>query len=350
MEPEFLMKSTVRTLLLLAAALAFPEITHAQEEGDQLAANESNFEDVADEIEIQMRRYHFDAKLEQDPAYAVITARVRELARTAGNREAFVDGFNRLWRDGPFSHVRLSIARSSAEQTAAYLDNLQVGRDQVSLEWRDRIAVLRVNTMMGTDTIEAIDAAFKDIADGNARGLIIDLRENDGGAFAVRPLVSHIVDEPLDSGAFVSRRWTTVNQGYPVPELVATRPPWDGWSIRAFWADLQSQDFLRIQFTPQSPGFDGKVYVLTSHRTASAAELAADALAAQEGVTLVGESTAGEMLSQSIFDLPRGLQLALPVGDYVSFRSGRIEGRGVTPEIQVPAADALNVALEHLGG
>ncbi|MBK7902596.1 MAG: hypothetical protein IPJ97_06240 [Proteobacteria bacterium] len=41
---------------------------------------------------------------------------------------------------------------------------------------------------------------------------------------------------------------------------------------------------------------------------------------------VVGEQTAGQMLSQKPYDLTEGLQLYLPIADYVSIRAGRIEG------------------------
>jgi hypothetical protein len=36
-----------------------------------------------------------------------------------------------------------------------------------------------------------------------AERLIIDLRRNGGGAFAVVPLIAHLIDDPIDAGLFV---------------------------------------------------------------------------------------------------------------------------------------------------
>jgi C-terminal processing protease CtpA/Prc len=89
------------------------------------------------------------------------------------------------------------------------------------------------------------------------------------------------------------------------------------------------------------------VYVLTSERTASAAELATDALKGANRAIIIGENTAGEMLSQKIYDIPGGLQLSLPIADYYSAVNGRIEGVGIKPDIETDAADALDVALKR---
>jgi C-terminal processing protease CtpA/Prc len=97
------------------------------------------------------------------------------------------------------------------------------------------------------------------------------------------------------------------------------------------------------------PRFDGLVYALTSQQTASAAELAADALITSERAILIGEKTAGEMLSQKMYDLSQGFQLYLPIADYVSIRIGRVEGLGVTPNILVESEKALDKALALTG-
>jgi C-terminal processing protease CtpA/Prc len=260
-----------------------------------------------------------------------------------------VKEFNSAWRNGPFSHVSIQVARSSAADTATYLDTLRVGGNGARLSWMGDIAVLTVTTMMGLDTIEQIDAAYGEIAKKGARALIIDLRENDGGAFAGQPLVQHLLRAPLDAGAFVSQPWARATDRPPALDDVAGIEPWNGWSLTAFWRDVQENQITRIQFRPQPPIYDGPVYALVSKQTKSAAEMAADALLASGRVVLIGETTAGRMLSQKMYDMPQGFLLSLPVADYYSFHSGRIEGAGVVPPIQVDPKTALEVALQRAG-
>jgi C-terminal processing protease CtpA/Prc len=52
------------------------------------------------------------------------------------------------------------------------------------------------------------------------------------------------------------------------------------------------------------------------------------------------------MLSQSMFDVGDGFIVSLPVADYYSMANGRIEGAGVTVDIAVESAQALNVARQ----
>lgn len=329
--------------LLLTGCLASRQ-QHAEHTTPQAPNASHGLAAVATAINATMRANHYNPDALNDEAYRTIEAQTLALAHRAETREQFVSEFNALWRNGPFSHVRLSIAQASAEDTAAYLDQLRVGQG-ATLSWDGDIAVLTVQTMMGLDTIEQIDAAYAEIAARGARALVIDLRGNDGGAFAVRPLVGHVISEDLDAGAFVSQRWAAQMRRVPTRADIDNLQAWDGWSLRAFWRDVQSAPITRLRFEALAPHFAGPVYVLISARTASAAELAADALAASGRVTLIGERTQGQMLSQKPYDLPEGLQLYLPIADYYAFHSGRIEGAGVAPDIQLASDRAMDEAL-----
>jgi carboxyl-terminal processing protease len=313
------------------------------------STSEGRYVDVAVAVGEAMRRWHYNpAELGTD-GYKAMEARAMLLANTEGSPEDFAKAFTAAWRkDGPFSHVRMDVARSSAAETAAYLDGMKVGGTGAKLNWKENVAILTVDTMMGSDTIDQINAAFDEIARNTPKALVIDLRENEGGAFAGIPLLGHVIDKPFDAGAFVSQAWARENKRPPVASDLKEVAPWTGWSLTTFWRDAQDNRLTRIQFQPMTPHYAGPVYVLTSGTTASAAEMTADAFRTSGRATLIGERTKGAMLSQKIYDLPQGLQLSLPIADYYSVRIGRIEGTGVAPDVAVPAAEALDVALQML--
>ena len=295
-----------------------------------------------------MRDNHYDpAELKSD-AYKQMQAEINVLADTAESQGGFIEGFNKIWHDGPFSHVRLTPADRTATEQALFFDGLRIGGGGAQLSWQGETAVLTVNTMIGLDTIEEIDAAYEEIARKGAESLIIDLRANHGGTFAIRPLVAHLIDKPHNAGSFVGQLWNKDHAQPPTGAELADIAPWDGWSILGFWADISSDPVIRVQFMPVENPYKGPVYVLTSHQTASAAELATDALKSSGRATIIGETTAAEMLSQKPFDIPGGLLLYLPVADYYSTTNGRIEGTGVTPHIEVKAADAMARAFSEI--
>jgi C-terminal processing protease CtpA/Prc len=313
------------------------------------AGPQTDYRAVAVAINDTMRAYHYNPRELDSPEYLRIESAIDSLGASAVTDEEFVEGFRAIWNDGPFSHVTLNKAGQSAEDLANYLDAMRVGDGGAQLSWHGNVAVLTVNTMMGLDTIEQIDAAYAAIAATDTAALIIDLRENGGGAFAVVPLIAHLLSAPVDAGFFVSQRWNAANDRVPNLSELQALEPWEGWSIRSFWADVQVDPITRIRFMPVQPIFDKPVYVLTSRRTASAAELATAALKTANRAVIVGETTAGEMLSQKIFDVPGGFHLSLPIADYYAIGLGRVEGNGINPDVATSAAQALAVALSMLG-
>jgi carboxyl-terminal processing protease len=202
-----------------------------------------------------------------------------------------------------------------------------------------------VNTMSGADTIEKINAAYAEIAARGTKKLIIDLRRNGGGAFAVVPLVGHLISKPVDAGVFVSGMWYRTHDKPPGPADFSSATPWQGYSVKTFQADVLTRPLTSYRIDPLQPLFKGPVFVLTSARSISAAEIAVDALKSTGRATIIGEKTPGALLSSKLFDVPGGFHLRVPIADYHSIKNGRIEGVGVTPDMPVNADRALDVAL-----
>lgn len=305
-----------------------------------------NFRQAAAAINATIRANHFHRAELDSAAYRQVESDVIAVGERATSAEEFVEGFNALWRKGPFSHVSLRKAQESAAERNARFDTEMAGPEAVTLTWQGNAAILSVNTMSGADTIEAIDAAYDQIVSRKAAKLIIDLRRNDGGAFAVVPLVGHLIDKPIDTGVFVVGSWYVDHGTPPGPANFASAKPWRGYSVRAFQDDVLTRPLTSYRIDPLSPLFQGPVFVLTSARSLSAAEIAADALKASGRAKIVGEKTPGAVLSSKLFDIPGGFHLRVPIADYYSITGARLEGVGVTPDIAVSADQALDVALK----
>lgn len=278
------------------------------------------------------------------PTYQGFRTELQRIAVSASDDLDLLLGFQSAWENGEFSHFSLRRSSRPVADLGAYFDTMRVGFEAATVDFEDDIAILTVRTMMGVDTIEQIQAAFQQIAKQQPSTLIIDLRGNQGGAFAVKPLVEHIVDEPLTSGYFLSQNWNRNNDTPPTDVQVLATAPWEGWSIIDFWRSVEEDELIRIRFTPAKPNFNGKIFVLIDNKVASAAEMAADALSSSGLVTVIGERSAGEMLSQSMFDIGDGFIVSLPVADYYSFANGRIEGNGVPVDVQAESDQALDLA------
>ncbi|MCC7004272.1 MAG: MBL fold metallo-hydrolase [Gemmatimonadaceae bacterium] len=339
-----LTRATHRVAAVAAFVLLAATRVHAQSAPDSLA----DIRTSPATIRALLDAHLFSPRVLESPSTIATLRAVDSLAGAAQSRREFFSGFNRLWAAGPVSHVRVGRAPMPANAMMAFVDTMRAGDDAMSLRWEGRIAILDLRTMNGVDTRERISRAFETIVAQGAEGLIIDLRANEGGAFAVVPLVGHLIAKPVEGGVFLGRKWNAAHSRVPTATELGAITPWTGWSLTRFWGDVESAGILRLRFTPMAPHFAGPVMLLTSRTTASAAELATDALLNDSRVTVLGERSAGQMLSQRMFDLFPGTHLYVPIADYYSARMGRIEGVGITPTVAMPATVALDSALARL--
>jgi hypothetical protein len=167
-------------------------------------------------------------------------------------------------------------------------------------------------------TLDRAMAGLKD-----SRALIVDVRRNGGGVpQSVAYLVSYLV-----------------GPGRPVSTIVSRVPG--------------TSQFTRQTFSsvPTPVSFAGvPVYVLTSKGTFSGGEdFAYDAQALKRGI-IVGEVTGGGANPTGPVDLGHGVVASIPFGRSENpVTKTNWEGRGVQPDVAVPASDALKVALQKLG-
>ena len=160
-----------------------------------------------------------------------------------------------------------------------------------------------------------------------APGVVIDLRQNPGGNALVNLIaVEEFFDRRVPMGRFVQR-------GGRVRETKG---------IALF-----------------SARYAGRVAVLVGPGSASASEIFAHVMQQQRRATVVGRRSAGAVIVSRFYSLPGGGRLQVPIQDYVGVDGRRLEGRGVTPDVIVPARTVadwragrdpeLEAALAELG-
>ena len=86
------------------------------------------------------------------------------------------------------------------------------------------------------------------------------------------------------------------------------------------------------------------VVVVVDEKTGSGAEAFAGVLRARGRALVIGRRTAGKATIQSMLDLPSGSYLFIPVAELYEPGVGKISGRGVVPDLDIPATSA---ALDH---
>jgi hypothetical protein len=168
----------------------------------------------------------------------------------------------------------------------------------------------------GRKTEEAYDNAMRFLRDGDA--VIIDLRRNGGGSpDAVRYLISHFVE--------------------------ANRP------LVTFYMKGQSGETLKSLASLPAGRLTGKpLYVLTSGRSASAAEEFIGHVAGYKLGELIGENSAGAGFRNEFFPVAGGYVISVSVGRAVLASTGKDwEGVGIAPTTKTDVDKALEVAEVH---
>lgn len=168
-----------------------------------------------------------------------------------------------------------------------------------------------------TQAADVANAAMNFFA--NADALIIDLRDNGGGAAAMIRLIASYLFEG---------RQHLINWYERAPDLTV-----QSWTL----------DYVPGKRLPEVP-----VFVLTSGRTGSAAEEFTFDMQHLGRATIVGETTngGGHTVAQAFYTFDGfRVGMRLPYGRAYDPKTGKgWEGTGVSPDLDVPEADALLTA------
>lgn len=193
---------------------------------------------------------------------------------------------------------------------------------------RGNIGYLKVNEFSPDAVLGGATAAAAMTFLSHTYALIIDLRENHGGA----PGMVDVLASYFLSGNF------------PVHLNDLSWRHGGRTELNQFWA---------LPYVPGDRYLNKDVFILTSHQTFSAAEEFTYDLQALKRATIVGESTGGGANPGWTIGLGDHFRVFLPTGTAINpITKTNWEGRGVTPDISVPKETALNsahaTALQHL--
>ncbi|MFQ4137330.1 carboxyl-terminal processing protease CtpA [Nodosilinea sp. PGN35] len=159
-----------------------------------------------------------------------------------------------------------------------------------------RVGYLRLSQFNGNAS-EKVASAIRTLADQGAEGYLLDLRNNPGGL--------------LQAGIEIARLWL------PQGTIVYT---------------VNRQGILDSFEAFGQAITDAPLVVLVNEGTASASEILAGALQDNGRATLVGSTTFGKGLIQSLFDLSDGAGLAVTVAKYETPAHHDINKLGIKPD------------------
>lgn len=159
-----------------------------------------------------------------------------------------------------------------------------------------------------------------------AKNLILDLRFNGGGSVAnLQHLLGLLIPDNKPIGTFINRMTVA-------DYIESTGGNGTDLAAIAEWSEKKLRPIHR-DFTPT---FLGRIAVLVNKFSGSAAEIAAAALHDVLGAPVIGTKSAGAVLASVIEPVSDGFMLQYPIEDYVTIKGIRLEGAGVTPDIEAP--------------
>lgn len=194
------------------------------------------------------------------------------------------------------THVQVTMVREGQAKPLTFdLVRDEIPHPSVDLKYEIRpgVGYIHLTQFQETTAQEVLDAVD---SFGNIKGLVLDLRGNPGGLLSQ---AVEVCDHLLSKGqSIVSQR----GRAYPDQNYVATH------------------------------GNDGKTFpivVLVNRNTASAAEIVSGALQDHDRALIVGETTFGKGLVQTVYNLSENTGLALTTYHYYT-PSGRLIQRNYT--------------------
>jgi hypothetical protein len=206
--------------------------------------------------------------------------------------------------------------------------------------WRQvsaTIGYLRIESFVdGPATVERIDRAFAEL--GGNDGLVIDVRENGGGTLsAAMRLGDYFFPEQRPVGYFASRHGLARRQAASIDQLNPSELPlFTGYTSAELGAAMVESGAVMLATGGRAPRpYRGRVALLVDEYCFSACEALASVAKESGAATLFGRRTAGAMLAAFPIDIEGGWTLLLPAWDFRTPGGGRVEGRGVEPDVAI---------------
>ncbi|WP_271252194.1 S41 family peptidase [Pseudanabaena sp. Chao 1811] len=206
------------------------------------------------------------------------------------------------------SEVKLSLERPLADAKGFEKLDVVIKRDRIAVtpiiakinqEENHKVGYIRLNQFNGNAAAD-MEKTLKKFQSQGADRYVLDLRGNPGGLF--------------DAGLQIARMW--------IPEGTV----------------VYTVDRHGVQESFEAKGdaiTNAPLVVLTDGGTASASEILAGALQENNRAQLVGTTTFGKGLIQSLYELEDGAGLAVTIAKYETPQHHNIHKRGIIPDIEV---------------
>lgn len=255
----------------------------------------------------------------------------------------YQDLFNKEKQKLPFTHFDLI---SKAPQASAVKP---VKKSHFS--WKElNEGTVYVDIDQFSDDAAGMFQIVRQIKQKPYQNLIIDLRGNGGGTLdAAVVLARYLTNNSIDAGIYLTRKWYLQNKELPTAAQIATIPYLTDMTYKGIQKMFEKEAAFRMVLPPHRDAiFKGQIYLLTDKGTGSACEPFVYELKKLPNATVVGERTAGAMLSGERFPINDQYNLFLPISDFVTADGYRIDKVGVAPDVERKSSEALEYVLSVL--
>lgn len=287
----------------------------------------------------------YDARALQSKEWRQFEARMRKFSVKAQDDLELVAAFHTYSKEIPFSHkgfYRVESIKGRMRLPFAPRPG------QITLEEQTpETVVLKVKSFYCTAA--EMDSAMQIVLQKGYQNLIVDLRGNGGGSLEGGiTLAGYLAMEETYTGVYLTQRWFRENPNPPTAQQLETMPAFTKADVDAFAQELDDHGFVVLKARPGKQRFDGKLFVLTDRGSASACEPLTWNLKHTGRATIVGEPTAGQMLSADSYPVRSGFVAVIPNADYYTPTGDRLDLVGVQPNVEVKSAQALQYVLDQL--
>jgi carboxyl-terminal processing protease len=204
-----------------------------------------------------------------------------------------------------------------AEEELIEIVRAKIEVPSVYFEIKETIAHISISHF-AERTAEELDPVMRDIAQGNATGIVLDLRSNGGGLLQT---VVYVASHFLDGGVVV---YIVDRQG-------------------------ESKALEVLSFIEDT---DLPMVVLVDEYSASGSEVLAGALQDYGRATIAGQTTFGKGSANNLLELGDGTGLYITTARWLTPNGRLIEGEGLVPdyELDLEEVDAVQWAIDYLQG
>lgn len=307
----------------------------------------ANYPDVLQQAWETTRQYIYDTRQLETEEWKDFQKKIEKIAAQAQDDPELLFAFYYHRKNLPFTHYLMyAQTPDTSFYEEVHTSSGSFSSPLVLKELSPLTAHLRIKHFYGEAA--EIDSVFNVVREKNYKNLIIDLRNNPGGTISAMAVIANLADTAYPAGVFLTQRWFQQHADPPDVSEYHQFPTLSEANVELLLDGIHKEKGLTLTVVPKEKIFKGNIYVLINGRTGSAGEPLVYGLKKHGLAVIVGETTAGAMLSGESFSVNENYGLTIPTADYYTPEGFSLDKKGVAPHIKVESKKALDHVLKNL--